>query len=139
MCRSCALARKILFCQFQYGCRRRISLQPCFKFAYTIAPIQPIYLGLARTRAIKFGSEAADGQLSFYRFECARVDKSLDRKFSYRKVRIDNVTSKECHFISFPVAEKVIYMQGLQQTAPQLEEQGTCFHHNSTVVLSIFQ
>merc|ERR1712012_457662 len=27
--------------------------------------------------------------------------------------------TKDCFFISFPVAEKVIYMQGLQQTAPQ--------------------
>ena len=32
------------------------------------------------------------------------------------------VGAKDCFFISFPVAEKVIYMQGLQQTASQPEE-----------------
>lgn len=46
--------------------------------------------------------------------------------------------TKECLFISFPVAEKVIYMQRLQQTASQPEKQPSSFHPHSTVVLSYF-
>ena len=57
----------------------------------------------------------------------------------FSSLMADEVLCKECHFISFSVAEKVIYMQGLQQTTPRPEEQATCFHHHSTVVLSFFQ
>ena len=38
-----------------------------------------------------------------------------------------NPMCKECHFVSFSIAEKVIYMQGLHQTALGSGFEATCF------------
>ena len=48
------------------------------------------------------------------------ISKTLEKKITIIEVTnaLFKLVSKECHLISFSVAEKVIYMQGLHQTAP---------------------